>query len=44
MQDGVDGVRCEQRAQCGVSGAAIVLTMAGSFDTVSVVYTLQNHD
>ena len=39
--DNVDGMRCELKAQCCVSGSDIVLVMAGSFDTIRPLYCLQ---
>jgi hypothetical protein len=40
MEDGVDGMRCKQDAQCLVSLEKVTLTMAGSFDAVQPLYRL----
>ena len=39
-QEGVDGMVCEQTAQCCISSTPIALIQTGSFDTVSALYRL----
>ena len=40
MDDGLDGMLCEQPAQCCVTGTTVALTMAGSFDLVMPLFRL----
>ena len=39
-QEGVDGMVCEQTAQCCISSTPIALIQTGSFDTVAALYRL----
>ena len=40
MEEDVEGMRCEHKAACCVTGTPISLQLAGSFDTVADLYRL----
>ena len=44
VEDDVEGMRCEQTAQCCISAADVTLALAGSFDTVSPLYHLKKKE